>query len=61
MVFKPGMIITIEPGSYLRKESLGARIEDLYLVTETGNECLSKMIPKTVAEIEALVGAAHRR
>lgn len=61
MTFVPGMIITIEPGSYLRKESLGVRIEDLYLVTESGNECLSKMIPKTIAEIEALVGSAHRR
>ncbi len=61
MVFTPGMVITIEPGAYIRKESLGIRIEDLYLVTETGAECLSKMIPKTVAEIEALVGSAWRK
>jgi Xaa-Pro aminopeptidase len=38
-------------------ESLGVRIEDMYLVTEDGAECLSARIPKTVAEIEALVGA----
>jgi len=61
MVFTPGMVITIEPGAYIRKESLGVRIEDLYLVTETGAECLSKMIPKTVAEIEALIGSAWRK
>jgi Xaa-Pro aminopeptidase len=60
MIMKPGMIITIEPGSYLKKEGFGVRIEDCYLVTENGSECLSAGIPKTVAEIEALVGADYR-
>jgi Xaa-Pro aminopeptidase len=56
-----GMIITIEPGSYIKSESLGIRIEDMYLVTPTGSECLSAAIPRTVAEIEALVGADYRK
>jgi Xaa-Pro aminopeptidase len=54
---QPGMVVTIEPGAYIKSESLGVRIEDMYLVTEDGAECLSARIPKTVAEIEALVGA----
>ncbi|HYC76904.1 MAG TPA: M24 family metallopeptidase, partial [Planctomycetota bacterium] len=58
--FKPGMIITIEPGYYVKSEKFGIRIEDCYLVTEDGSECLSADIPKTVAEIEALVGADYR-
>jgi Xaa-Pro aminopeptidase len=56
-VMKPGMLITIEPGSYLKKEGFGVRIEDVYLVTENGHECLSRHIPRAVDEIEALVGA----
>jgi Xaa-Pro aminopeptidase len=57
---KPGMIITIEPGAYIKSESLGVRIEDMYLVTADGSECLSAAIPKTVEEIEALVGADYK-
>jgi Xaa-Pro aminopeptidase len=60
-VMKPGMLITIEPGSYLKDEGFGVRIEDVYLVTENGAECVSKGIPKAVDEIEALVGAAFKR
>ena len=60
-IMMPGMIITIEPGAYIKSESLGIRIEDMYLVTADGNECLSAAIPKTVAEIEALVGADWKK
>lgn len=34
--FLPGMILTIEPGIYIRHEGIGIRIEDDYLVTEDG-------------------------
>lgn len=43
---QPGDVITIEPGLYLRDEAIGIRIEDNYLITEQGNECLSEAIPK---------------
>lgn len=48
----PGDVITIEPGIYLPHEEVGIRIEDNYLITEKGADCLSAMIPKTIVEIE---------
>lgn len=52
---KPGMVVTIEPGIYIEKDSIGIRIEDDILVTETGSKNLSSMIPKSVSEIEAAI------
>jgi Xaa-Pro aminopeptidase len=54
-ILEPGMIITIEPGIYVREEKTGVRIEDDVLVTETGYEVLSKNAPKQIAEIEKLM------
>ena len=53
--FAPGMMVTIEPGIYLAEEELGVRIEDDVLVTEDGHEVLSADLPRSVAEIEALM------
>jgi Xaa-Pro aminopeptidase len=52
---QPGMVITIEPGIYLLEKSLGIRIEDDVLITEKNPVNLTKDIPKTVAQIEAMM------
>ena len=54
-VLEPGMVLTIEPGIYIREEGLGVRIEDDVLVTENGHEVLSGGAPKTIDEIERLM------
>jgi Xaa-Pro aminopeptidase len=46
---EPGMVITIEPGVYIRERGAGARIEDNVLVTESGHEVLSRVEGSTLA------------
>ena len=58
--FKPGTIITVEPGIYIPDGSdcdpkwwgIAVRIEDCILITEDGWVNLSGRAPRTVAEIE---------
>ena len=57
---RAGMVLTLEPGIYLARESLGVRIEDDVLVTATGAEWLSAQAPKTTTEIERLMSRAGR-
>ncbi|RYF05194.1 MAG: Xaa-Pro aminopeptidase [Oxalobacteraceae bacterium] len=60
----PGMTLTVEPGIYIRPGegvpeqfwNIGIRIEDDVVVTGDGYRILTGAAPKTVAEIEALVG-----
>jgi Xaa-Pro aminopeptidase len=60
----PGMVLTVEPGIYVRPAEgvpeeywhIGIRIEDDVVVTEDAYRILSASAPKTVDEIEALVG-----
>jgi Xaa-Pro aminopeptidase len=61
---KPGMVLTVEPGIYIsanipgvhqRWHNIGVRIEDDVLVTKKGCEVLSRNIPKTIADIEAVM------
>lgn len=38
---QPGMVMTVEPGIYIRDEGIGVRIEDDVLITEKGHRNLS--------------------
>lgn len=55
MPLAPGMVFTIEPGVYIPAESLGVRIEDDVLVTESGYELLSGAAPRRAEDIERLM------
>ena len=60
-VLAPGMVLTVEPGCYIRPGEkvpeqfwdIGVRIEDDVLVTAQGNENLTAAVPKMVADVEA--------
>ena len=60
MRLAPGMVLTVEPGAYIRPAenvpetfwNIGVRIEDDVLVTPTGIENLTSAAPKTVADVE---------
>jgi Xaa-Pro aminopeptidase len=60
---EPGMVLTVEPGCYIRPASelagpyagIGVRIEDDALVTASGCEILTAAAPKSIADIEALM------
>ena len=65
-----GMTMTVEPGIYIATDNLtvpvqwrgiGVRIEDDVVVTEQGCHVLTNAVPKTVAEIEALMATAHQQ
>lgn len=47
-----GMVITDEPGLYIREWGIGVRIEDDLLITPEGCRILTDFIPKDIDEIE---------
>lgn len=63
--FVPGMVITVEPGIYVRGDDvrapekfrgIGIRIEDDILVTHGGHENLTAAIPKRVRDLQEACG-----
>jgi Xaa-Pro aminopeptidase len=64
-VLRSGMVLTIEPGIYVRPapgvpeqfHNIGIRIEDDAIVTETGCELISRGVPVEVDAIEVLMRA----
>lgn len=53
--FRPGNILTCEPGIYIPEENLGIRIENDILITENGNVDLFQNIPMEAEEIEEIM------
>lgn len=56
--FEPGMVVTVEPGIYIPEESIGVRIEDDILITDTGNKLLSERLPRDPDAIEKIMAEA---
>ncbi|MEK6212346.1 MAG: aminopeptidase P N-terminal domain-containing protein [Pseudomonadota bacterium] len=60
---KPGMVLTVEPGCYVRPGegvpekfwNIGVRIEDDALVTGSGCEIITAAAPKKIEDIESLM------
>lgn len=53
--FEAGMVLTCEPGIYIREEGLGVRLENDIRITETEPEDLTAAIPIAAEEIETLM------
>jgi Xaa-Pro aminopeptidase len=68
-MLEPGMVCTVEPGLYFRPAlcegaaeafaGIGIRIEDDVAITQDGCEVLTRALPTTADEIEALAGAGQ--
>lgn len=41
-----GIVLTVEPGIYIKQEAIGVRIEDDVLITPTGNKLLSNKLSR---------------
>ena len=55
VVLEPGMVISCEPGIYIKDWGIGIRLEDDLLITTDGNINLSAFIPIDPGEIEKLM------
>ena len=50
--FAPGMILTLEPGIYIREEAIGIRLENDILITPSGNTDLMAHVPLEMKDVE---------
>lgn len=55
---EPGMVLTCEPGIYIRDEAIGIRIENDILITADGPVDLTESVPREAEEIEELMTTA---
>ena len=53
--FEQGMVFTCEPGIYIKKESIGIRLENDILLTNDGPVDLTKNVPIEADDIEDLM------
>jgi Xaa-Pro aminopeptidase len=54
---EPGMVLSDEPGLYIKEKNIGVRIEDDLLITASGCEVLTNSIPKEIADLERLLSS----
>ena len=67
-LLEPGMTLTVEPGLYISPSdevdkkwwNIGIRIEDDVLITNKGNEVLTRALVKEIDDIEALMQSAAK-
>jgi Xaa-Pro aminopeptidase len=55
MPWKPGMILTNEPGIYIKEKGFGIRLENDVLITENEPVDLMQDIPIAIDDIENLM------
>ncbi|MBT4885214.1 MAG: M24 family metallopeptidase [Legionellales bacterium] len=66
-LLEPGMVFTVEPGIYIdasakvasKWKNIGIRIEDDIIITNKGAEVLTAALPKSVVDIENIIGSAY--
>ena len=50
-----GMVLTVEPGIYIKEEGIGIRLEDDIFIGEEENINLTSSIPIEIDEIEQIM------
>lgn len=59
VALQEGMVLTVEPGIYIKEENIGIRLENDFLITEDGALDLCSEVPLHPEEIEVLVGKTN--
>lgn len=54
-LIEPGMVFCVDVGIYVEEWGIGFRLEDNCHVTNDGCECLTRCIPRSIEEIEAVM------